>query len=336
MTRARTRDTRSRPLRPARPSNAPVPPVAARARGGRRLPAIIAPSSSGRRRGAPAWFLLPALAFYAFVVLVPTVQGVAYAFTDWDGLSPVKHFAGLGNFRRMLHDDAARGVIGQTLEIAIAVTVIQNAVGLAFALGVHSRIRSRNVLRVLLFAPAVMTPVVTAALWKYMLAPDGALNGLFGALGLGSLRQNWLGDPDLALWSVVGVVVWQFAGYSMAIFLAGLQSIPADVIEAAAVDGAGPVRRFRHVVFPLLAPALTINLMLSIIGGLKLFDQVWVMTGGGPGNATDTLSTLIYKNAFQFNEFAYSVALAIVLTVFVAVISGGQYRLLRRQEDAAR
>jgi raffinose/stachyose/melibiose transport system permease protein len=337
MTRARTRDTRSRTVHPARPRSAPVPPergpagpVTARTRVVRRV------ASPGRRRGAPAWFLLPALAFYAFVVLVPTVQGVAYAFTDWDGLGSVRHFIGLGNFRRIPHDAAARGAIGQTLEIAIAVTVVQNAVGLALALGVHSRIKSRNLLRVLLFAPAVMTPVVTAALWKYMLAPDGALNGLFGALGLGFLRQNWLGDPDLALWSVVGVIVWQFAGYSMAIFLAGLQSIPADVIEAAAVDGAGPVRRFRHVVLPLLAPAITINLMLSIIGGLKLFDQVWVMTGGGPGNATDTMSTLIYKNAFQFDEFAYSVALAIVLTVFVAVISGGQYRLLRRQEEAAR
>jgi raffinose/stachyose/melibiose transport system permease protein len=114
-----------------------------------------------------------------------------------------------------------------------------------------------------------------------------------------------------------------------------LQSIPAELYEAATVDGAGPVRRFWYVVRPLLAPAITVNLMLSIIGGLKLFDQVWVMTGGGPGHATDTLSTLIYKSAFQFNGFASSIALALVLTVFVAVISSGQYWLLRRQEKAA-
>ena len=133
---------------------------------------------------------------------------------------------------------------------------------------------------------------------------------------------------------MVGVIVWQFAGYSMVIFLAGLHSIPREIYEAAAVDGAGGWRRFRHVVLPLLAPAMTINLMLSIIGGLKLFDQVWVMTAGGPGTATETLSTLIYKNAFQFGEFAYSAALALVLTVFVAVVSGAQYRILRRQEYA--
>ncbi|MEW2352394.1 sugar ABC transporter permease [Spirillospora sp. NPDC029432] len=291
----------------------------------------------GRRgRRAPAWFLVPALALYGFVVLLPSAQGATFAFTDWDGLSPARSFAGLANFREMLADPAARGALRQTLIVAVAVTVVQNAIGLALALGVHSRIRSRNVLRVLLFAPAVMTPVVTAALWKYLLAPEGALNGLIAAVGPDSWQRNWLGDPALALCSVIGVIVWQFAGYSMVIFLAGLQGIPREVYEAAAVDGATGWRRFRHVVLPLLAPATTINLMLSVIGGLKLFDQVWVLTGGGPGTSTETLSTLIYKNAFQFNEYAYSVALAIVLTVFVAVFSSGQYGLLRRQERAVR
>ncbi|GAA4491245.1 sugar ABC transporter permease [Actinoallomurus oryzae] len=294
------------------------------------------PSRRRRRARAPGWFLLPALVLYAFVVLVPSVRGAGYAFTDWDGLNPVKHFVGLGNFRQMWSDPAARGALRQTLIIAVAITVVQNALGLALAMGVHSLIKSRFVLRVLLFAPAVMTPVVTAALWKYMLAPDGAINGLLDGVGLGSWQQNWLGRGDLALASVIGVIVWQFAGYSMVIFLAGLQGIPAEIHEAAAVDGAGAWQRFRRIVLPLLAPATTINLMLSIIGGLKLFDQVWVMTAGGPGNATETLSTLIYKNAFQFNEYGYSVAIAIVLTIFVAIISSGQYGLLRRQERAAR
>ncbi|HUR02946.1 MAG TPA: sugar ABC transporter permease, partial [Nonomuraea sp.] len=207
--------------------------------------------------------------------------------------------------------------------------------GLLLALGVHTRIKSRNVLRVLLFAPAVITPVATGYLWQYLLAPNGAVNQLLGGIGLASWRQNWLGDPDLALWTVVGVVVWQFSGYSMVIFLAGLQGVPQDVIEASKIDGAGAFRRFRYVVRPALAPAITINLMLSVIGGLKLFDQVWVMTQGGPGDATDTMSTLIYKNAFQFNDFGYGIAMALVLTVFVALLSGAQYRLLGRQEGSS-
>lgn len=291
---------------------------------------------SAQRSRTLGWFALPAVALYTFVVLVPSVRGAGLAFTDWDGLNPVKHFVGLGNFRQMWADPAARGALRQTLLIAVAITVLQNALGLALALGVHSLVKSRFVLRVLLFAPAVMTPVVTAALWKYMLAPDGAVNGLLDAIGPASWRQNWLGEGNLALGSVIGVIVWQFAGYSMVIFLAGLQGIPAEIQEAAAVDGASAWQRFRSIVLPLLAPATTINLMLSIIGGLKLFDQVWVMTGGGPGTSTETLSTLLYKNAFQFNEYGYSVAIAIVLTVFVAVISSGQYGLLRRQERAAR
>ena len=285
-------------------------------------------------RSSSWWFVLPALALYAFIVLVPTIRGSFYAFTDWDGLNPVQQWVGLDNFRAILHDGAARGAIKHTVAIAVAIMIIQNAVGLLLALGVNSQIKSRHVLRVALFAPAVMTPVVVAFLWQYMYTPTGAVNRAFGAVGLHGLQQEWLGDPSLALWCIVAVIVWQFAGYSMVIFLAGLQSIPNEVIEAAAVDGAGHFRRFWYVTRPLIAPALTVNLILSIIGGLKLFDQVWVLTNGGPGTSTETMSTLIYRNAFQFGEFAYSASLALILAIFVAVVSGAQYRILRRQEYA--
>lgn len=316
-----------------------------------RIPGVAGVESIGvpvsyrsRRRGArwqlvggptvPWWFVLPALALYTFIVLVPSVRGGYYAFTDWDGLNPVKHWVGLDNFKQIFHDPQARGAIKHTILIAVAITIIQNAIGLLLALGVHAQIKSRYFLRVILFAPAVMTPVVVAFLWQYMYTPDGAINRALAAVGLESLQRGWLGDPSLALWCIVAVIVWQFAGYSMVIFLAGLQSIPAEITEAATVDGAGAFRRFWYVTRPLLAPAITVNLMLSIIGGLKLFDQVWVLTNGGPGYATETLSTLIYRQAFQFGEFAYGTALALLLAVFVAVVSAGQYRLLRRQEYA--
>lgn len=282
----------------------------------------------------PWWFALPALLLFAFVVLVPSVRGVYYAFTDWDGLDPHFSFVGLGNFADMFNDADAMQAIWHTLLIAVSITVIQNAVGLLLALGVNTAIKSRNLLRVFLFAPAVITPIVTAYLWRNLLGPDGAVNTLLGAVGLDGRQQDWLGSPSLALWAVVGVIVWQFAGYSMVIFLAGLQSVPQEIHEAAALDGAGPVRRFWSVTRPLLAPAFTINLMLSIIGGIKLFDQVYALTGGGPGHATDTLSTLIYKDAFTLGEFGYSIALAVVLTIIVAVVSTGQYLALARNERA--
>ncbi|MCX4862050.1 carbohydrate ABC transporter permease [Streptomyces canus] len=286
------------------------------------------------RNNPPWWFALPALLLFFFVVLVPSVRGVYYAFTDWDGLDPDFSFVGLDNFADMFSDADAKQAIWHTLLIAVSITVIQNALGLALALGVNAAIKSRNVLRVFLFAPAVITPIVTAYLWRNLLGPDGAVNSLLGAVGLDGWRQDWLGSPSLALWSVVAVIVWQFAGYSMVIFLAGLQSVPKEIHEAAEIDGAGPVRRFWSVTRPLLAPAFTVNLMLSIIGGIKLFDQVYALTGGGPGHATDTLSTLIYKDAFTLGEFGYSIALAVVLTVIVAVVSTGQYLVLSRNERA--
>lgn len=287
------------------------------------------------RTAPPWWFMAPALLLFAFVVLVPSARGVYYAFTDWDGLDPHFRFIGLDNFADMFRDADATQAVWHTLLIAVSITVVQNAVGLLLALGVNSAIKSRNLLRVLLFAPAVITPIVTAYLWRNLLGPDGAVNSLLEAVGLGGWRQDWLGSPNLALWAVVAVIVWQFAGYSMVIFLAGLQSVPQEVHEAAALDGAGPVRRFWSVTRPLLAPAFTINLMLSIIGGIKLFDQVYALTGGGPGHATDTLSTLIYKDAFTLGEFGYSIALAVVLTIIVAIASTAQYVVLSRSERAA-
>jgi raffinose/stachyose/melibiose transport system permease protein len=269
------------------------------------------------------------------VVLIPSARGVYYAFTDWDGLDPNFSFVGLQNFADLAADPTARQAVWHTVVIAVAIMVIQNGVGLLLALGVNSMIKTRNVLRVLLFAPAVVTPIVTAYLWRNLLGPDGAVNSLLSAVGLGSWQQDWLGDPHLALWMIVLVIVWQFAGYSMVIFLAGLQSIPREIYEAAAIDGTGSVRRFWSVVRPLLAPAITINLMLSIIGGIKLFDQVYALTGGGPGHATDTISTLIYKDAFTLGEFGYSIALAVVLTIIVAIVSAGQYTVLNRNERAA-
>ena len=296
-------------------------------------PAARAKSDTTRRRQAapslaPWWFAAPAMVLFGVVVLVPNIRGAMYAFTDWDGLSQDFDFVGLANFIRVVSDPAAFGSIGNTIFIAVAVTIIQNTLGLLLALGVNSLVKSRYVLRVVFFAPAVLMPVAVSYVWKYMFTPEGAINSALSALGLDALRQNWLGDPSVALWSIVIVVIWQFTGYSMVIFLANLQSVPPELLEAAAIDGAGSVKRFIYVVRPLLMPSIVINLMLSVIGGLKMFDQVIIVTGGGPANATDTLSTVVYRYAVQFGDFGYASALAIVLTIIVAVLSGLQYSVL--------
>lgn len=299
-----------------------------------------APEPRRRRRVAPSsiskgllWFAVPALIFFGFAVGVPTVRGAMLAFTDWDGLSRTYDFVGFENFVRIFTTSSSLNALKMTLIFALAITIFQNLFGLLLALGVHAGIKSRNILRVLFFAPVVITPVVVAYLWKFMLTPDGAVNSMLEAVGLGFLQQSWLGDPTWAAVSVVMVVVWQHAGYSMVIYLAGLQAVPQELLEAAAVDGAGTWRRFWSVTWPLLAPATTINVMLTIIGGLKMFTEVFVLTGGGPGGATETLSTLLYKSAFQFNEFGYGIAMALVLAVVVAIFSVLQYRLSNRKAN---
>ncbi|HEX6682389.1 MAG TPA: sugar ABC transporter permease, partial [Candidatus Limnocylindrales bacterium] len=159
------------------------------------------------KKAPPWWFALPAMLLFAFVVLVPSARGVYYAFTDWDGLDPALSFIGFENFSTMTRDPDAMQAIWHTLLIAVAITIIQNGFGLLLALGVNTIIKSRNIIRVFLFAPAVITPIVTAYLWRNLLGPQGAVNSLLGAVGLGSWQQDWLGDPDLALWSIVGVIV---------------------------------------------------------------------------------------------------------------------------------
>ncbi len=287
-----------------------------------------------RRTGSPAlWFAAPALAIYALIVIYPSLAGAVYAFTDWSGIGAA-HWVGLENFKTLFTDDQSFGSLVNTIKLTVFVVVIQNTIGLLLALGVHTLIRSRNLLRTVFFAPAVLSPIVLAFLWKYMFnpAPDAGLNALLGFLGLDFLQQDWLGDPGVALWAIGITVVWQYTGYSMVIFLAALQGIPQELEEAAALDGAGRFQRFRHVIFPLLAPAVTINLTLSTIGSLKLFDQVFAITNGGPGYSTETLSTLIYKQAFVFGQYGYSTAVALVLTLLVAALALLQLRYLQSRE----
>jgi raffinose/stachyose/melibiose transport system permease protein len=291
---------------------------------------------SRRGREPAIWFALPAILVYLVVVIYPSLAGAVYAFTDWSGVGGGAAFVGLDNFQQLFTDEQSLGALRNTVLLTVFIVVVQNAIGLALALGVHAQIKSKYALRAIFFAPAVVSPVVIAFLWKYLFNPDpdSGINALLGFVGLGFLQQDWLGSPSLALWSVGFTVVWQYAGYSMVIFLAGLQGVPRELEEAAALDGAGRWMRFRNVVLPLIAPAVTINLMLSTIGGLKLFDQIFAITNGGPGYSTETLSTLIYKQAFVFGSYGYSTAVALVLAILVAAVSLVQLKYLRSREVA--
>jgi raffinose/stachyose/melibiose transport system permease protein len=278
------------------------------------------------------WFVVPAAVVYAYVVLVPAVQGTYSAFTNWSFAHQEKAFVGLDNFAKALRADAGSTAI-RTLFIAVVVVVAQNVLGLGLALLLHGPIMGRHVLRAVIFAPLVVSSLVVGYLFKYIFGPagGGAVNGVLAALGQHPV--DFLGNPTSALWIIMAAVVWQFTGATMVIYLAGLQGVPPELEEAAALDGAGYWQRVWYVIRPLIAPAITINLMIGLIGGLKIFDQIFSITGGGPGNQTQTISTLQYLIFGSFGEYGRAQAIAVILTIGVGVLAFIQFSVLRRQQE---
>lgn len=295
------------------------------------------PRSQRRRRikigvRPPVWFLIPALVFYTAIVVIPNLRGFGYAFTDWDGISPAFDFVGFANFAHLLDDANSYSAFTNTVLFTIATVILQNVVGLALALACNSLIRSKYWLRLIFFLPVVLTPIVTAYLWSYLLNPGGTVNQALVSLGLGSLQQDWLGDPTFSLWSVVIAGVWQGVGFTMVIYLAGLQGVSQDVLEAAALDGASPAQRLFLLIVPLINGAIVINLLLTITAGLKQFDLVFAMTYGGPAGATQTMAFIIYRNAFTNLDYPTAVAQGVVLTLIVAVVAIVQLRFTMKKD----
>jgi raffinose/stachyose/melibiose transport system permease protein len=286
---------------------------------------------AGMRRLPWAW-ALPAVVFLIAMHYVAVLAGAWYAFTDWSGSSAGAHFVGLRNFSDVFGDDTARKALLNTLKLALVFVVLVNAIGLALALSLHRALKSRNLLRALFFAPVVMSPLAVSYIWQFIFDPDGPLNGLLQKVGLSSLQETWLGSPTYALWAILVVLVWQFSGLAMVFYLAGLQSIPAELDEASAVDGARRFYRFRRITLPLLGPATTVSCTFMLVLALRVFDQVIALTNGGPVNASETLATQVYKQTFNFGKFGYGSALALVLTAVIVAIALAQLMVLRARE----
>lgn len=296
----------------------------------------VAPRRKRGRSGVggvkiPFWFVLPAVIGYAAVVLVPNLSGAVLAFTNWDGYTPEIDFVGLANFTRVLSDDNSLRAIGNTFILTIIVSLGQNVLGLLLALGLNTKVKTRMVLRLVFFLPVVLTPIVVGYLWKYLLTPEGTLNQVLAAIGLENLQQDWLGNPDIALYSVCASIIWSGAGFSMVIYLAGLQGVPPELLEASAIDGAGPARSTISIVLPLINGAIVVNLLLSVLGNLKQFDAVFSMTNGGPAGSTETMATIVYKTAFLYLEYPSALAQGVVLMIVVGIIGFIQYRVTQRK-----
>ena len=217
---------------------------------------------------------------------------------------------------------------------AAVVLVVQTALGLFAAAVLAHRVRIRRTVSSLLLLPALISPVMASFIWSYLYRPDGGINTLLGEVGLQAFQRIWLGDTSIALYAVAAVNIWMFVGYSCVIFLAGYAGIPQELLDAARIDGANRWQRFRRVEWPMLAPALTVNVTLSLIGSLGVFDFPLVLTGGGPVDSTNTLALLIYRHIFNNSDFAMAAATAVLLLVLVVVVSTAASVLLRRRERA--
>jgi raffinose/stachyose/melibiose transport system permease protein len=290
----------------------------------------------GRRRTGPKpvpWVLaLPGLAAVFLFHYAPVAFGSYFAFTDWNGYTHAS-WVGLQNFRDIVADRTARGALWHSLLLAVGFVVAVNAIGLTLALALNRAVKTRHLLRLVFFAPVVISPLAIAFIWQWIFDYRGALNLFLGGVGLDSWQRAWIADPRTALATILVVLIWQFSGLAMVLFLAGLQAVSDDVYEATLVDGASGWLRLRKVILPLLAPALTVSATMTLIIGLRVFDQVLALTDGGPAAASETLATQVYRNTFSLGHFGYGSALALILTGLVAALALTQLAVLRRNEE---
>jgi raffinose/stachyose/melibiose transport system permease protein len=301
-------------------------------------PAAAGPSP-GRRRGwrkriELAVLLGPPLVLFIGFVIVPIVFAAWYSLYNWSGLGPLTDFIGLQNYRGVLSGPVFRQSLLHNVIIAVLSVAIQLPISIALALLLNRSIRGRTFLRLAVFTPYVLSEATTAVLWLLMLEPGGFVDELLKSVGLGGLVHGWLASTSLVLYTLFFVVTWKYIGFGIILLLAGLQGIPPELREAAAIDGATPWQATRRVTMPLLGPTIRIWIFLSVIGSLQLFDVVWIMTSGGPANASSTMVTYLFYNGVQRVQFGYGAAVSVVLFVISFVFALVYQRFALRRDVA--
>ncbi|WP_166866570.1 MULTISPECIES: sugar ABC transporter permease [unclassified Salinibacterium] len=266
-----------------------------------------------------ALFAGPALIVFVGFVILPVVLAAVYSFYNWNGLTPLERFIGFDNYARALNDPLFIKSIGNNFTVAIASLVVQGPIAIFVALLLNRRMRGRTIVRAAIFVPYVIAEVIAGLSWKLLLSPRGGVNAVLEAVGLGDLAQPWLANPDIALWVMFGILSWKYLGFAILLMLAGLQGVPDELSEAAAIDGASWWKIQWHITIPLLGPTIRIWAFLSIIGSLQLFDMVWVTTKGGPVGATSTMAT--YMIQYGQGQPGYGSAIAVILFLISLVIA---------------
>lgn len=275
---------------------------------------------------------LPAFALYGIFFLVPLIQGIGMSFTDWNGIGAA-NFVGLKNFADFFKDERALHDIKTTVLYAIGSATLLNVVGLIYALLMNSKFKGKSIARMCIYMPAVISPLIMGYIWYLILQPGrGFLYHLLDNWGHADWFINWTSKYWITLLVLVVVNVWQYAGMTMVIYLAGLQGISDEYYEAAKIDGASGLDRFRYITMPLLIPSVRINVVTNIIGSLSVFDIVMSLTGGGPGYQTETLSIYIMRMCYG-SRTGYSTAVAMIMFAIVLIPVAISLKLTQRKEE---
>jgi raffinose/stachyose/melibiose transport system permease protein len=279
------------------------------------------------RQRAGFWFVLPALIVYFLFFGLPFAATVWLSFTEWSGVG-VPEFSGAANYARLAGDEAMWAALGNNMIWVVIGTAAPIFVGLVLAVMLWSNARGSMVYRTLYFLPVVLSPVVIGIIWSWIYNPlFGLLNTGLRGVGLDDWAIGWLGESETALYAVLVTAIWSYLGFCIVVLFAGLQKVDPELVAAARIDGANARQRFRHVVVPQIRPVLTMVIVYTVIGGFNVFDVVWVMTQGGPNNATEVIATYTYEVAFRANEYGYGATLSMVMSVIALLAAWITMRL---------
>lgn len=280
------------------------------------------------------WMYLPSFAVVFLFILYPFFNGIQLSFTNWNGFSQEYDHVGFDQYKRLFADPTTWLVVKNTLLYGIGSTILQNVLGLLYALLLNQSIKMKAVTRTVIYLPVIISPLIMGYIWYFFFSfQGGALNDALQFFGLEKI--NVLGNPEFNTWIIVFVNTYQYVGIAMIIYLAGLQSISKDFYEAAQIDGASSLQQFKNITLPLLMPSITINMVLNIIGGLKLFDVIIALTGGGPGNASQSMSTFMYDLYFKRQDAGYAATQGVFMAIIILVISLAALVYFKRKEIEA-
>ncbi|MGO8693427.1 MAG: carbohydrate ABC transporter permease [Rectinemataceae bacterium] len=279
-------------------------------------------------------FTIPAfLAVLAFVE-IPFLMSFGYSFTKWNGLDKVPKFVGLANYRELLTADPDMiSALVFTLIFTVVMVAATNAIALLLAVILDGDIKGKNALRAAFFVPNIISLIIIGYIWRFIFSK--AFDSFYATTHLAVFELSWLGDPKLAFASVLIVSVWQAIGFYMVIYIAGLQTVPRDLLEAAVMDGANRATRFFRITLPMILPSVTICLFYSLSNSLKTFDVIFSLTFGGPGSSTSSIALDIYKTAFGESRFGYGAAKSVALFILILAVTLVQLSAFKRREVEA-